>query len=78
MNQRDRIVAALKSLSGPGSSGDLTYEGMADMVLEALDLGTPCAATGCRMRQLARRRAEPSSQLKSTPGDDLTYGETDE
>ena len=28
---------------------------LADAVIAALDLGIPCATTGCRMRQLARR-----------------------
>ncbi len=30
----------------------------ADAVIEALDLANPCAATGCRMRQIARRHAD--------------------
>ena len=36
---RDRIAAALRNLSGPEASGHpLTYEGMADAVIEALGL----------------------------------------
>lgn len=35
---RDRIAAALQSLTGPESSGDLTYECMADMVITELGL----------------------------------------
>lgn len=31
---------------------------LADAVIEALDLGIPCASDGCRMRQIARRSAE--------------------
>jgi hypothetical protein len=37
-NLRDRIAAALKSLTGPGSSGDLTYEGISDMLIAELGL----------------------------------------
>lgn len=38
MTIRDRIVAALQSLTGPGSSGDLSYGGMADVVIQELGL----------------------------------------
>ena len=31
---------------------------LADAVIEALELGIPCASDGCRMRQIARRSAE--------------------
>lgn len=35
----------------------------ADKVIRELDLGIPCAATGCRMRQIARRHADKSEGL---------------
>ena len=34
-----------------------------DAIVKELDLGIPCATTGCRMRQIARRHAEASSKL---------------
>lgn len=41
----------------------------ADAVIESLDLGIPCATTGCRMRQIARRGATGSG-ASSPPGTD--------
>ena len=31
---------------------------LADAIIKELDMGIPCATTGCRMRQIARRHAE--------------------
>jgi hypothetical protein len=38
----------------------------ADAVIAELDMGNPCATTGCRMRYIARRHAEMSSKLSET------------
>ena len=56
-NLRHRIAYAIAQADGdePGMEpASCDYE-MADAVIKALDLGIPCAATGCRMRQIARR-----------------------
>ena len=45
---------------------------LAVAALTELDLGIPCAATGCRMRQIARRHADASSRLKQSPAGDMT------
>lgn len=42
---------------------------IADAVIAELDLGIPCASTGCRMRQIARRGATGSG-ASSPPGTD--------
>lgn len=59
---RDRIAATLKSRwPAPWFGGDRQHQqilDLADAVIAELDLGTPCAATGCRLRQIARRHAE--------------------
>ena len=60
-NLRDRIAAVLKTASerrGIYRIADFDYPFLADAVIEALDLGIPCASDGCRMRQIARRSAE--------------------
>ena len=61
---RDRIAAAIRTADVMPSTDTDPYIEMADAVLAALDLGNPCAATGCRMRQIARRIAETSSRLE--------------
>lgn len=64
---RDQIAATLKSLwPAPWFGGDRQHQQILDLanaIVAELDLGTPCAATGCRMRQIARRHAESSSDL---------------
>jgi hypothetical protein len=37
---------------------------LADVLVAELDMGIPCATTGCRMRQIARRHAEGGSGLE--------------
>ena len=67
---RDRIAAAIKACDegfqsppDPFSAIFPSYDDLADAVIAELDLAIPCAATGCRMRQIARRHAKLSSQL---------------
>ncbi len=57
-NLRARIAAALKSEDerwhgDPFTQPPATYDSLADAVIRELDMGIPCAATGCRMRQIA-------------------------
>ena len=71
-SMRDRIAAALYVRAGEETtfqplqipwpetypSAREYWLGLADAVIEALDLGIPCANDGCRMRQIARRSAD--------------------
>lgn len=70
---RGRVAAVLQSSwPAPWHGSDRQrqqVDDLADVVIEALDMGIPCAATGCRMRQIARRHAEASSGLER-PTDD--------
>ena len=71
MTTTERIAVVLYGLYGPtncswlGESpvGRRPYLNAAEAVLEGLDLGVPCAATGCRMRQIARRGDEKTGGL---------------
>jgi hypothetical protein len=38
-----------------------TAANLADAVIEALDLGAPCAANGCRLRQIAQKASAENS-----------------
>lgn len=52
-----------------GTDDSTCYDNhLARKVIEALDLGTPCAATGCRIRQIACRHAEASGGLTDSKG----------
>lgn len=57
---RDRIADAIRRAGYEHSYAPGPYlAGLyADAVIDALDLGIPCASDGCRMRQIARRGAE--------------------
>ena len=65
-NLRDRIAAVLygnlrrqQGIDRPDRFLDwIDTSELADAVIEALELGIPCASDGCRMRQIARRSAE--------------------
>ena len=63
----DKIAATLKSRwPAPWFGGAGQNKQIADLtnaLIDALDLGIPCAATGCRMRQIARRHTQASSKL---------------
>ena len=68
---RDRIAATILDYHDEWGCGlcqcghyhEGTAEHLADAVIEELDLGIPCATTGCRMRQIARHAAAASSKL---------------
>lgn len=57
-NLRDRITMVLAQHLANERLKDTV-----DAIVKELDLGIPCATTGCRMRQIARRHAEASSKL---------------
>jgi hypothetical protein len=55
---RTRIAAALERANKepqPFDKGPVGYEYLADAVIRELDMGIPCADSGCRMRQIARK-----------------------
>lgn len=58
----DTVTFAIRDNLSPRLWADA--DDIADVVIRALDLANPCAATGCRMRQIARRHAEASSKLE--------------
>lgn len=61
---RDRIAEVLKARwPAPwfgGESQGQQVKDLADALLVELDLGIPCARTGCKMRLIARRGSEQS------------------
>lgn len=63
---RTRIAAAMRAeveTNGLDSPVEDWIPFLADAVIAELDLAIPCAANGCRMRQIARRHAEASGYL---------------
>lgn len=71
---RDRIAAAA---CGATSAGKLfpwetlseaqrnSWRAVADAVIAEIDLGIPCAANGCRVRQIARKQADIHDRLNA-------------
>lgn len=84
MTPTERVAVVLYGLYGPmncswlgeSPAGRRPYLTAAEAVLEGLDLGIPCANTGCRMRQIARSHAGASNVL--SVADDTTQNVNDD
>lgn len=82
-NLRDRIAAAIANTSAEIANENygvlpdpLDCRPLADAVIRELDLGIPCATTGCRMRQIARRGAERVRKHEGVGGPSCESGDT--
>jgi hypothetical protein len=74
---RTRIIAAIAKADQDWCSDNSLHEDMADAVIHELDMGIPCADSGCRMRQIARKaNLKEEAPTLTTDDPNLTLHDT--